>query len=135
MLLVFTLLASGAFMLSSTNLRVVNNIQLRGEAVAAVNAAVERVAEQNFINSYPEKVSVKLGKGDGRDYEVAISKPVCIRATQTYSGCSIGVFCKKWSTVWLIAGSVNDPASGTAAAVRYGIKVLLDDASKTQSCK
>lgn len=137
MLLVFTLLASGAFNLSSTNLKVVENLQVREESIAAANVAIEQVLETNFVGSGLQTMAVDLGPA-GRQYSVRIQPPVCIKATlgQNVSPSSVNLSLpgNTWNTVWQLTADVDDALSGGAARVRTGVRVLLSEAQRNNRC-
>lgn len=140
MLLVFTLLASSAFNLSSTNLKVVDNLQVREESVAAANAAIEQVTGTNFVGSLAQTITVTLSKdaANSRQYSVRLQPPVCIKATlgQNVSPSSVNLALpgNTWNTVWQLTADVDDPLSGGSATVRTGVRVLLSEAQRNNRC-
>lgn len=137
MLLVFTLLASGAFNLSSTNLKVVENLQVREESIAAANVAIEQVLETSFVGSGLQTMAVNLSPA-GRQYSVRIQPPVCIKATlgQNVSPSSVNLSLpgNTWNTVWQLTADVDDALSGGTTRVRSGVRVLLSEAQRNSRC-
>lgn len=140
MLLLFTLLLSGALTLSNVNLQAVGNAQARIEALAAANSSLELKISQDFT-AVPtaSTTNVDINNDGLRDYVASIDKPVCIRATvaqaidpssTTLAGISSGT----WNTVWLLRSQVTDPASGATVVARAGVRVLLDDAQYKAKC-
>ena len=51
MLVLLTLVATSAFMLSTGNLKAVGNMQFRNEATAAANMAIEQMISSAFTNA------------------------------------------------------------------------------------
>lgn len=139
MLVLLTLVVTTAFTLSSTNLKAVGNMQLRDEAVAAANVAVERLVSTNFTSAPAATTyDVDIDQDGTNDYRVNVSKPVCVKAIgltvlpatdPDAVKCTVGSggvpIC--YETVWDITATV-DPATGAAAStgtratVKQGIK-------------
>ena len=79
MLIVLTLLVLSAMRLSTTNLRIVGNMQFQEEAVASAQQATERVMSSSRFTTAPtattENIDINL---DGNtDYTVNIDAPTC----------------------------------------------------------
>lgn len=138
MLVLITLIVTSAFTLSSSNLKAVGNMQFRDEALAAANAAIERVisSEETFFS--PADQSIGVGS-----YTVNVAAPVCLYATvvetsssddanpnihseNSTSGGGGGTGAAGFlDTYWNIMASVNDTATGTRVATHQGIKITL----------
>lgn len=144
MLLLLTLMIGSAFTLSGTNLKSVGNMQMRDEAIAAANIAIEQVVSSPFTNAPgAESINVDINNDGAEDYVVAIATPVCISEAEIpavvvgkESGIRAGVVTpdSQWSTVWSIGADVTDPASGASARVRSGVRVLLTETQKNSVC-
>ena len=139
MLLLFTLLVSGAFTLSTVNLKAVGNMQAREEALAAANSAIETLLALNFVGAAKLNMPVDINNDGTEDYWVAIPAPVCIRvsAAESTAPSSVnlpGLSSDTWNTVWNIEGTATDTSSGTSVKVRQGVRVLLTDAQKNTHC-
>lgn len=141
MLLLLTLLVSGAFTLSSVNLKAVGNVQARSEALAAVNTALEEVVSTSFVDASIQKPEVDINNDGVNDYLVTIQVPTCIRATiadaAAPSSVSLGALSSDtWNTVWLLDATATDLSggSGVMVRVRTGVRVLLTDAEKKAKC-
>jgi Tfp pilus assembly protein PilX len=141
MLLLLTLLVSGAFSLSTVNLKAVGNMQARSEALAAVNTALEDVISSSFVGAGVQTPSVDINNDGTNDYSVTIQAPTCIRATiadaVAPSSVSLGVISSDtWNTVWLLDAIATDLSGGSGATVhvRTGVRVLLTDAEKKIEC-
>ena len=88
MLMLITLTVIGAFALSQGNLKAVGNIQVRNEAVAAANRAIEEVVTSLLPASAPLTTPVATESNvdinnDGKvDYIVQIAAPTCVRVAK-----------------------------------------------------
>lgn len=139
MLLLITLLVSGAFSLSMTNLKAVGNVQMREEALAAANKVVEDVVSTNFVGSGSQSFSVDID-GDGNDdYLVQVPQPVCIKAVMAeateLSSESLKVLSSStWNTIWQVEADSTDVSGQASVRVRTGVRVLLPDAQKNIHC-
>lgn len=136
MLVLITLMVSTAFMLSTTNLKSVGNMQFRDEALAAANAAIEDVISSDAIFFAPAEQTKTVG-----DYEVVVKAPVCLYATdvvtsssddanpnlhQESAGGGGGATVSGYQdTYWDIAAEVKDAFSGTHVVTHQGIKITL----------
>jgi Tfp pilus assembly protein PilX len=141
MLLLFTLLVTSAFSLSSTNLKAVSNMQMRDEALAAANVALEQIISSSFTTApAAQNIEIDLNGNGSADYIVSIAPPECIRATvaspAALSSASLASMssASTWNTVWGLDATVNDPASGALVRVRSGVRVLLTQAQKDAVC-
>ncbi|MEE4238988.1 MAG: PilX N-terminal domain-containing pilus assembly protein [Anderseniella sp.] len=135
LLVLITLVVTSAFMLSSTNLKAVGNMQYRDEAIAAANAAIEQVISSDAIFLNPVSQPVVVG-----NYTVQVAAPVCLYAVDVNTGTSNdqnpniliegvgggggggGAF---QDTYWDIAATVNDGLMGAAVVTHQGIKITL----------
>ncbi|RJG11982.1 hypothetical protein D3879_01240 [Pseudomonas cavernicola] len=143
MLLLLTLMVSGAFTLSTVNLKSVGNMQMREEALAAANSIMERVLGSMLKASTTTPPVGETGtfdvNNDGtNDYTVIVATPECIRAVVSGAApkCEVGMVCPSdtWNTVWELRATVTDPASGASSVVRSGVRVLLTQAQKNAVC-
>lgn len=135
LLVLITLVVTSAFMLSSTNLKAVGNMQYRDEAIAAANAAIEQVISSDAIFLNPVAQAVVVG-----DYTVQVAAPVCLYAVDVNTATSNdpnpniliegagggggggGAF---QDTYWDIAATVDDGLTGAAVVAHQGIKITL----------
>jgi len=142
MLALITLLVVNAFTLSSSNLKAVGNMQVRDEALAAANQALEQLIGTEFTNDLKASTyTVDIDKDNTPEYTVAVDKPVCIKASQAATGYPSDVELGSsmssggtWHTHWDLAATVSDTATGAAVKVRQGVTVLLSHAKKTVAC-
>lgn len=140
MLLLFTLMISTTFMLSSTNLKAVGNMQSRNEALAAANMAINLMMSTAFTTApAADTVNVDLNNDGTDDYQVELAQPQCVEASLAAatapSSVTLATMSRStWNTVWEIRASVSDPVSGAATVVRTGVRVLLTQAEKDNVC-
>lgn len=139
MLLLLTLTIGSAFTLSGTNLKSVGNMQMRDEALAAANAAIEELLALDFVGTGNQTIPVDINKDGTDDYQVQIAAPSCVRVTiaDAASPSSVNLAALSsdtWHTVWQIEGTATNLASGTSVKVREGVRVLLTDAQKNTHC-
>ena len=140
MLLLFTLMISTTFMLSSTNLKAVGNMQSRNEALAAANMAINLMMSTAFTTApAADTVNVDLNNDGTDDYLVELAQPQCVQASLAAatapSSVTLATMSRStWNTVWEIRASVSDPLSGAATVVRTGVRVLLTQAEKDNVC-
>lgn len=140
MLLLFTLMVSSSFMLSSTNLKAVGNLQARNEVIAAANKAIAYVQSTAFTGTpAADQVGLDLNKDGVADYTAEVDLPECVSATQATSSAPSSVTLptissNSWNTVWLLRAVVNDPVTSATVAVRSGVRVLMTQAEKDKTC-
>jgi hypothetical protein len=146
MLGLITLLVTSAFTLSTGNIKAVGNMQMRNEALAAANKAIEQVLDTPFTTA-PSATTVDADiNNDGTtDYVVVINTPTCVSATLVAAapvspgmGSSVSLPISGpgdfYQTVWDLSANVTDPASGASVRVRQGVNVLLTQAQYDATC-
>jgi len=142
MIVVISLIVINAFTLSSSNFKSVANMQIRDEATAAANQAVEQVISSDFTSTpVAQIITVDVNKDDTPDYSVVVAIPTCIRATQATTAAPSDVELgaamsagSTWNTDWDLDATVTDAATGAQVRVRQGVRVLLSQAQKASSC-
>ena len=78
MLVLLTLFALAVINMSTVNLRVANNEQVKTQSVASAQQAIEQVVSTNFAaNPKPMTLAVDINSDGSPDYNVAVAKPVC----------------------------------------------------------
>lgn len=149
MLLLLTLVVGSAFTLSGTNLKAVGNMQLRNEAIAAANVAIEQKVSSNLaVAPVAEPINVDIN-GDGTNDYVVNVEPSCISSTvasyaasdglsgeetKDYSGAGAPEAVVGYNVVLDMRSEVLDLASGTSVSVRAGVRVLLTEAEQAVVC-
>ncbi|MCY1281356.1 hypothetical protein D9M71_569250 [compost metagenome] len=139
MLLLLTMLVSSAFTMSSVNLKSVGNMQVREEALAAANTAIELVVSTDFTASPKQtRSNVDIDNDGTVDYVVEIATPECIQASLAQvvapSSENLSMSSNTWNTVWSLDARVSDEKTSGAVQVRSGVRVLLTDAKKNAVC-
>lgn len=140
LLVLITLMVTSAFMLSNTNLRAVGNMQVKDEAIAAANVAIEEVLNSSFTDAPgADTINVDLNNDGMNDYSVAVSKPLCIQAAIDTQGAKSsvvlsGMTISSWNTVWDIEAAVNNLKTGSNTTVNAGVRVLLTETQKNAVC-
>jgi len=142
MLVLLTLVATSAFMLSTGNLKAVGNMQFRNEATAAANMAIEQMISSAFTNAPTgETIPVDIDNNGSTDYTVVIATPTCVRASIASDGSPSSLAlaatmtsASLWNTVWNLDASVNDTVTGTSVRVEQGVRVLLTNTQKQAVC-
>lgn len=145
MLVLVTLIVVSAFMRSSGNLRTVGNMQVREEAIAAGDSAIEQVISTlaNFklapgtaLSAYNIDIN-----GDGTNDFAVTPARTCIKAlqasTSSPSDTELGSSMTSsalWNTEWDITANVVDVASGASVVVRHGVRVQLSQSDKDIAC-
>ena len=128
MLVVLTLLVVSAIRVSSTNLKVVGNMQVKSEAVAAAQQAIEGILSDvtNFYTPTVRTTTVDINNDSIADYTVALSAPACLKlvAVDGYS-VDFAESAPK-DSYWDIRAVVTDTRTGAAATLHQGAKVRLD---------
>lgn len=138
MLVLITLVVSSAFMLSTTNLKAVGNMQYREEAIAAANAAIEEVISSDAIFFAPAARTVAVG-----DYTVNVAAPACLYVadvaiatsndanpnvhSEDASGKGTGGVPGFLDTYWDIAATVDDGVTGARVTTHQGVKITLPE--------
>lgn len=139
MIVLITLIVVNAFALSSTNLKAVGNVQVREEAIAAANQAIERVIGSPFTNGpVAQSINVDIDQDDHIDYKVEIAAPTCVRAVVAsmliHEDGYDDLPNTLWNTEWDIDAVVTHAASGASVRVRQGVRVSLLDNQKKLVC-
>lgn len=150
-LVLITVMVVSAFSLSSTNVQSVTNMQLRDEAVAAANRAIELVMSSAFTTApAAQTVDVDIDNDGTMDFHVDFEKPACVSATRI-AGASIPpssmflgtAFASSTSdayqTVWDLKADVSafdagTVAHGTSVHVHQGVRVLLTEVQYNAVC-
>lgn len=150
LLALVTILVVASYNMSSSNLKVVYNIQVRDEAVAAAQSAVEQIVSTDFtspLKSSPRaslaSVSVDMDGDGATDYSVSFPNdvPRCVRRVLA-SGASPsevelgGLFPSSgfWETDWEIEAVVTDAATGASVKLREGVRLRQTETEANQVC-
>jgi Tfp pilus assembly protein PilV len=146
LLVLIAAMVTSSFTLSSTNLKSVTNTQMRNEAIAAANAAIEQVISSPFADApAAESVDVDINNDGAIDYTVNFAAPQCMSsstvtaASLPVSSLSLGssfasTAANYYETVWDLDATVVDVISGASVRVHQGIRMLLSQAQLTAAC-
>jgi Tfp pilus assembly protein PilX len=141
MVMLITLIVVHSFNLSSSNLRSVQNVQVREEAIASANQALERMVSGNFTTTTGTTTyTVDIDNDNTPDYSVAVAQPTCVRAAISSAGRESDVDLplpsnNYYNTDWELDATVTHAATGTAVRVREGVRVRLSQTQKNIACK
>lgn len=151
LLTLITIMVTGAFNLSSTNVQSVGNMQLRDEAIAAANRGIELVMSSAFTTApAAQTVDVDIDNDGTMDFHVDFAAPACVSAeriagsglppSSIFLGTSFGVASSDaYQTVWDLEADVSafdegTVAHGTSVRVHQGVRVLLTKAQYDAVC-
>jgi hypothetical protein len=144
MLVLITLMLVTALNLGTTNFRAMTNMQVRSEAIAAANQAIEQVISSPFSAApAAEAINVDIDNDADTDYVVQIAVPQCVYAAQAFGAdpSSLSLpptmsVASTWNTVWDLDASVAGASNvgGAEVRVRSGVRVLLSEAEKNAVC-
>jgi Tfp pilus assembly protein PilX len=146
LLVLITAMVTSSFTLSSTNLKSVTNTQIRNEAIAAANTAIEQVLSSPFyVNPTAESVNVDINNDGTTDYTVTFAAPRCLSvgtltpASLPVSSVSLGssfasTVSTYYETIFDLDATVIDNASGASVRVHQGVRKLLTQAQYTAAC-
>lgn len=145
MLVVLTLLVISGVRSSTTNLRIVGNMQIQEESSAAARQAIEQVISNNFtVNPTEATIPVVVA---GVSYRVVIAKPVCsgsralpnnspslppecissgaAQNTGIVFASSPALSGTSWcyAQQWEVQANVSDSSSGSAGVMHQGVSL------------
>jgi hypothetical protein len=144
MLTLITVMLASTFTLSTTNAKSVTNTQIRSEAIAAANTAMEQVISSPFFTK-PAADSISVDINGIADYTVSVAAPKCVSATTItpaalpVSSLSLGsgfasTIANYYETVFDLDATVTDSASGASVHLHQGIRKLLTQAQYDAAC-
>lgn len=122
MLVVITLLVVSAVRMSNTNLKSVGNMQVKNEAMAVAQQAIENQVMSSVSNFYtPVDQAISIN-----GYTGTISAPVCLKMVPV-SGYSVEFAASApKDTYWDIRAIVTDTRTGASVTVHQGVKMRMD---------
>lgn len=143
MLVVLTLLVTSAITSSTTNLRIAGNMQVKEEAVAAAQQAVDQVASNDFTKRpalVAGPVPIDINHDGVTDYTANIATPTCNNSVrlpnnqpglpvECYSG---GKYDPNQSSAsncsaqqWDVSATVSNAYNSAAATMHQGMSVTV----------
>ena len=146
MLMVMTMLALSAIKMGTVNLRTINNMQMRSEAMGAAQHALDQVMSINFTDDVAgTERNWTVAVDAGKTYNVAVARP-CIRQvtpimnTVLDIGNSEDLKCYDTisnpvsacsTTVWEITATVREGWFGANVAITQGTGIRMDNGAAT----
>ena len=130
MLVMITLFVMSMIRLSSTNLRVVGNMQAQRALESSAQQAIEeRIGSIAFFNDAAGNTGLWAGNvatitSMVNGYTVTISRPSCI-FSQPATGYSATSNISPEDTNWEVATSSSDPVTGAQTSIVQGVKIRL----------
>jgi hypothetical protein len=115
------------------------DMQVREEAIAAANKAIE-LSMGNELWTFPaQSLDIDINNDSVNDYLVFIAAPVCVRATPanitTASSVTLLGFSSTsaWNAVWELDATATEESSGTRVRVRHPVGLChsgIDDSGR-----
>jgi hypothetical protein len=142
MLILITIMVLAAYSLSTTNLRVVGNMQAREEAAAAANFIIERVLQNPFYEDPQPELDQRVDiNGDPVTfYRVDLVTPTCVRATKAGIATSSSVTLPgmttlgAYNTIWELDATATESVTGAKVRVIQAVRVLMSETDKELLC-
>lgn len=132
MLIVLTLLVVSGIRSSSTNLRIVGNMQMQEEATAAAQQAIENVLSATPFVTTPQTVG---------NFTVTINSATCLSATPVVPTPALPVSCQSevgsivcYQTTWEIVATALDTNTGATAEIHQGASKMTNSDQAQTSC-
>ncbi|HYC42400.1 MAG TPA: hypothetical protein VEB70_05385 [Noviherbaspirillum sp.] len=135
MLALITLTVITALSLSSTNLKSVGNMQVRNEAIAAANHAIEQIVSSPFaMTPAGTQFLVDIDNDQVNDYIIDVTTPACLYGAAISTAGDTGFKTDTetdgfetppptYNTLWDIQASVKDARSEThIVTVHQGVR-------------
>lgn len=150
MLILITMFVVTAYKFSSTNLKSVNNMQTRAEAIAAANKAMEQVIGSWDFSTPPaaDQINVDIDNNGSNDYVVDIATPACVKAVAVSMPSAADSECPTnaegltvcapataniYNVVWELDATATG-TTGTKVRVRQGISKSLTQDQCDAAC-
>lgn len=154
-LMLITAMVAAAYKFSTFNLKAVNNMQTRAEAVAAASSAIETMVGSWAFNTAPgagETHSINIDNDNLNvpEYTVVIAAPTCLRAIPVTAppdagsdsqSLDNGMFvatgvaaAKVYQVLWDVDAVATDTRSGTRVRVHQGVSRTLTQAQCNTAC-
>jgi hypothetical protein len=137
MLMIISVVVVSAYVLSSSDLRSVANVQFREEAIASANRSLEQVVSGSFLTALNSTVSssVDINKDGTPDYQVTVAIPQCpLRARRVSqdapSGFETGgggVTAGTYVVDWELTATVADTTTGASVVVHHGVRLPMNE--------
>lgn len=136
-LMIISVVVVSAYVLSSSDLRSVANVQFRDEAIASANRSLEQVVSGSFLTALNSTVSsaVDINKDGTPDYNVTVAIPQCplrVRrvsqdAPSGFETGGGGVTAGTYVVDWELTATVADTATGASVVVHHGVRLPMNE--------
>ncbi|MCF8177009.1 MAG: pilus assembly PilX N-terminal domain-containing protein [Sulfuritalea sp.] len=147
MLMIMTMLALSAIRMGTVNLRTINNMQMRGEAMTAAQLALDEVLSSNFTENISGTGRIWTVPIDaGKSYDVVVAVP-CIRQVtpilntvldlgnpedaKCFDSIGGGAISACSTTVWEISATARSGWFGGRVTMTQGTGIRMDNGAAT----
>lgn len=146
MLMIMTMLAISAIKMGTVNLRTINNMQVRTEAMSAAQNMLDQVMNTNFTDNIAGTAGTfTVAMDAGKSYNVVVATP-CIRQVTPIMNTALVITNSEdlkcydaianpvsacSTTVWEIQTTVNDGWFGTNVSITQGTGIRMDNGAAT----
>lgn len=129
MLIALTLLVVSAVRMSNSSLRIVGNQQVRAEASAAAQQAIEKVISSatSFYTPAAQNFDIDIDNDGVADYAVQTAAPVCLQMVASDGYSYDFSQSAPQDTYWDVRAIATDKrGSGVTVTVHQGVRVRMD---------
>jgi Tfp pilus assembly protein PilX len=127
MLVVITLFVLSAVRLSTANLRTVGNMQVKNEAAAASERAIEDLMSSTTPFTAPASVTTPVTVNVNKtDYSVAVATPVCVKTEPVTGNSYDNSGLALQDTYWDVQATATNANSGASVTTHQGVRVRLN---------
>ncbi len=129
MLVVLTLLVVSAVRMSSAGLRIAGNYQVKSEATAAAQQAIEKVvgSAANFYSPVAQSFDIDINNDGVADYTVQVAAPACLQMLSADGYSYDFAASAPQDLYWDITAVATDKrGSGVTVTMHQGVKVRMD---------
>jgi len=148
MLMIMTMLALGAIKMGTVTLRTVNNMQVRGEAMAAAQDVINQILATKFTDNLNSVATTYSYSVDAvKTYNVVVANRPCVRQVTPIMNTTLDVdnaednpciagdpnsrsACS--NVVWEIKAKVNDGWFGANVEIAQGAGIRMDNGKAAQ---
>lgn len=124
-LLIMTLFAVSSINMSTTNLRIIGNMQAAKQMDAAAQDAIEQKLSDNTNFGTAVAASSVIGSVAGVDYVVDVNAPACIdsQVATGYSAVVQNIIPE--DNTWEIVATVSDSVTGATSTIHQGVEIRM----------
>lgn len=128
MLVVLTLMVVSAIRMSNSNLKTVGNMQIKNEATAAAQQAIEMIIGNvnNFYTPAARTITIDVNNDGVVDYSVSTAAPVCLKMVPVEGYSADFAESAPKESYWDLRAVATDSRTGASVTVHQGVRVRLD---------